>query len=119
MKNLLKFEELFLLCLALYLFGTLAYDWWLYAILFFSPDLSIAGYLAGPRLGAIIYNFFHHKALAIGFYIIGLFLGQPALQFMGLILLGHSSFGRFFGYGLKYPDSFHSTHLGVIGKQKA
>lgn len=119
MKNLLKLEELFLLALALYLFDRLAYAWWLYALLFFSPDLSIAGYLAGPRLGAIVYNFFHHKALAIGLYIIGLFLGQTALQLVGLILLGHSSFDRFFGYGLKYPDSFHSTHLGVIGKQKA
>ena len=34
----------------------------------------------------------------------------------GLILFGHSSMDRILGYGLKYPDSFEHTHLGMIGK---
>jgi hypothetical protein len=119
MKNLLKLEELFLLGLALFLFDKLEYSWWLYAVLFLSPDVSMVGYLAGPRIGAVVYNFVHHKALGIGLYILGTFMGEPVLQFTGLLLLGHSSFDRLFGYGLKYPDAFHSTHLGVIGKQKA
>jgi hypothetical protein len=119
MKNLLKLEEFFLFCLALFLFDKLEFSWWLYAVLFFSPDLSMVGYLAGPRTGAVVYNFVHHRALGIGLYMIGSFVGQPALQFTGLLLLGHSSFDRLLGYGLKYPDSFQSTHLGVIGRQKA
>jgi hypothetical protein len=118
MKNLLKLEEFFLFCLALFLFDRLDYSWWLYAILFLAPDLSMLGYLAGPRTGAVTYNFVHHKALAIGLYMLGSFLAEPALQFTGVLLLGHSSFDRLFGYGLKYPDAFHSTHLGVIGRQK-
>ena len=51
MKNLLKLEELLLFGLALFLFGQLEYSWWLYALLFFAPDLSMVGYLWGPRIG--------------------------------------------------------------------
>jgi hypothetical protein len=36
----------------------------------------------------------------------------------GTILLGHSSLDRVLGYGLKYPDSFQNTHLGVIGRKR-
>jgi len=32
-------------------------------------------------------------------------------------LLGYSSLDRVVGYGLKYPDEFKNTHLGVIGRQ--
>jgi len=33
-------------------------------------------------------------------------------------LLGHSSFDRVFGYGLKHEDAFQNTHLGRIGRSK-
>jgi hypothetical protein len=76
------------------------------------------GYLFSNRVGAILYNLFHHKGIAIGFYLAGIFLSNQQLMFVGLLLFGHSSFDRVFGYGLKYPDSFHNTHLGWIGKVK-
>lgn len=31
-------------------------------------------------------------------------------------LLGHSSFDRVLGYGLKHEDAFQNTHLGRIGR---
>ena len=117
MKNLLKLEDFFLFGLSLLLFANLDYPWWLYAVFFFVPDISMTGYLAGPKIGAMVYNFIHHKALAIGIYIIGVVVMNSALQFAGLILLGHSSLDRVLGYGLKYPESFQSTHLGKIGRQ--
>lgn len=116
MKKLLVLEELFLVLLAVFLFRNFGYDWWWFAIFFFAPDISMVGYLAGARLGAITYNTFHHKALAIGVYLAGVLLASSFLQFAGLILLAHSSFDRIFGYGLKYPDSFQHTHLGMIGR---
>ena len=118
MKNLLKVEELFLFGLSLFLFMQLDYSWWLYALFFFAPDLSMVGYLGGPKVGAMVYNFIHHKGLAIGVYILGAVLANSAMQFAGLILLGHSSLDRVLGYGLKYPDAFNSTHLGKIGRQQ-
>ena len=119
MKNLLKFEELALFLLALYLFTLLEFAWWWFPVLFLAPDLSMLGYLAGARAGAWTYNVVHHKAVAVLVYVAGAMLATPLLQLAGVILLGHSSLDRVFGYGLKYPDAFHHTHLGRIGKQAA
>ena len=116
MKNLLKLEEFFLFALSLFLFSGLDYTWGWYALLFLTPDLSMIGYLWGPRVGSWTYNVIHHKGLAVALYILGYLLSIPWLMLAGTILLGHSSLDRVFGYGLKYPDAFQNTHLGVIGK---
>ena len=73
MKNLLRLEEFFLFGLALFLF-TIGLRMGLVTLLFLAPDLSIAGYLANPRLGAWTYNLIHHKGLAVALYILFLFL---------------------------------------------
>jgi len=116
MKNLLKLEELLMFGLALFLFSQLDYGWGAYALLFLAPDLSMIGYLMNPRLGAWTYNLIHHKGLAVALYVLGSLTANPALMFAGTLLLGHSSFDRVFGYGLKYPDAFQNTHLGRIGR---
>jgi hypothetical protein len=117
MRNLLKLEEAFMFGLSIFLFSKLDYAWWWYPLLILAPDLSMVGYLMDTRLGAITYNFIHHKALGIVFFVFGVVLANQLLQLTGLILFGHSSMDRALGYGLKYPDSFQNTHLGVIGKQ--
>jgi hypothetical protein len=119
MKNLLKLEEAFMFGLSIFLFSTLDFAWWWYPLLILAPDLSMVGYLGGPQLGAATYNFFHHKALGIGVFVLGVFLANPPLQLAGLILFGHSSMDRMLEYGLKYPDSFEHTHLGMIGRSKS
>lgn len=116
MKTLLKLEELFLLGLSLFLFSELDYSWGWYALLFLTPDLSMIGYLWNPRVGSWTYNLIHHKGISVALYVLGYLLSVPWLMFAGTLLLGHSSFDRMFGYGLKYPDAFQNTHLGVIGK---
>ena len=116
MKNLLKLEEFLLFCLSLFLFSQLDYSWGWYALLFFTPDLSMIGYLANPRSGAWTYNLIHHKGVGITLYVLGALLTIPLLMFAGTILLGHSSFDRVFGYGLKHEDAFQNTHLGKIGR---
>ena len=116
MKNLLKLEELLFFGLALFLFSGLDYNWGWYALLFFAPDLSMVGYLANPRIGAWTYNLIHHKGLAVAAYVLGYLFTAPLLMFAGTILLGHSSFDRVLGYGLKHEDAFQNTHLGRIGR---
>src|SRR5690606_9953844 len=96
MKNLLKLEEFLLFCLSLFLFSQLDYSWGWYALLFFTPDLSMIGYLANPRFGAWTYNLIHHKGVGITLYVLGALLTIPWLMFAGTILLGHSSFDRVF-----------------------
>ena len=116
MKYLLKVEELFMFGLSIYAFSKLNYAWWWYPVLFFTPDLSMLGYLINPRVGALAYNVIHLKALGVTIYVAGAVIANPPLQLVGLILFGHSSMDRVMGYGLKYPDSFQHTHLGMIGK---
>jgi hypothetical protein len=117
MKNLLKVEEFLLFGLSLFLFSRLDYSWGWYVLLFLTPDLSMIGYLSNPRFGSWTYNLIHHKGLAVAAYVLGHLFSVPWLMFAGTILLGHSSLDRVFGYGLKYPDAFKNTHLGVIGTQ--
>jgi hypothetical protein len=74
------------------------------------------GYLVNARIGAILYNLIHHKALAIALSIAGYFFGVHELTLAGVVLFAHSSMDRVFGYGLKYADDFKHTHLGWIGK---
>jgi Domain of unknown function (DUF4260) len=116
MKTLLKLEELAQFTLATYFFYQLGFAWWLFPALIFLPDLSMIGYLISPKIGAITYNIFHHKALAIIVYIVGMYQSDNNLKATGLILFAHSSMDRIFGYGLKYSNDFKNTHLGIIGK---
>ena len=116
MKLTLKIEEFAQFILALIAFNALGNSWWIFLVFFFAPDLSALAYLANPRIGAMAYNLVHHKATGIALYLIGISLNNPVLLFTGSLLFAHSSFDRVFGYGLKYPDSFENTHLGLIGK---
>jgi Domain of unknown function (DUF4260) len=72
------------------------------------------GYLAGNKAGAFTYNLFHHKAVAVVVMCLGWSIGREWLLLSGIILFGHSSLDRMLGYGLKYVDSFHHTHLGWL-----
>lgn len=114
MKLLLKLEELAEMLLALFVFAHLPYAWWVLPTTFLFPDLSMVGYLAGPRVGAVCYNLAHHKALAVAVGISGWVLGQPLMLLAGTVLLFHSAFDRLLGYGLKYSTGFKNTHLASV-----
>ena len=118
MKTTLKLEEAGMLLLTIFLYyTTLHYKGWLFWALLLAPDISMLGYLAGARVGAFVYNLFHHKGLAVLIYIAGVWMASESLQLAGLILFGHASFDRIQGYGLKYSDAFNNTHLGKIGRK--
>ncbi|RSK23996.1 DUF4260 domain-containing protein [Hymenobacter metallilatus] len=119
MKTVLKLEELAELLVATLVFSQLPYAWWWLPALFLVPDLSMLGYLAGPRVGAFSYNLAHHKAVALLIGLAGWALAQPLLLLAGSVLLFHSAFDRLLGYGLKLSTGFHHTHLGVLRQQPA
>lgn len=105
MKTLLKLEDITLVILSFYLFLTLDYAWWWFPLLFFVPDLSLAGYLLDTKMGAIIYNVIHHRALSILVYLAGSLMRFPGLQLAGIVMLGHSSFDRALGFELQQLTS--------------
>ena len=115
MKQLIQLEEAAMLILSIYFLYLLKVEWWFYILLVLGPDISMLGYLAGNKIGAMTYNLFHHKAVAIFIALIGLINGNAILQIIGTILFGHSSMDRMFGYGLKLFTGFKYTHLGQIG----
>lgn len=92
-------------------YGQFGQGWILFAVLFFLPDLSMAGYLGNPRLGATLYNIGHTYLITLGLVALGLGIGQPIVTAVGLIWTAHIGFDRMLGYGLKYPDAFKATHL--------
>lgn len=116
MKTTLKFEELLMFVLGIFMFNQLDFTWWWFLVLILTPDISMLGYLVNNNIGALSYNFFHHKGIAILVYFIGVYFQNQILQLIGVILFSHASFDRIFGYGLKFSDSFKNTHLGKIGK---
>ncbi|WP_317622310.1 DUF4260 domain-containing protein [Chryseobacterium gotjawalense] len=117
MNTILKLEELGQFSLSIILFNQLDYAWWIFPACILLPDLSMIGYLANPKTGAWMYNFFHHKMVAVSILILGVCLNSSLLSLAGIILFGHSAMDRIFGYGLKFNDSFKNTHLGWMGKK--
>lgn len=116
MNRLIKLEELGQFLFSIVLFSQLDYAWWVFPVCILLPDLSMIGYLVNPKIGAWSYNLFHHKLLAIVILVLGYWIDYPLIILSGIILFGHSSMDRFFGYGLKFEDNFKHTHLGWIGK---
>jgi hypothetical protein len=84
--------------------------------LLLAVDVSMAGYLAGPRAGAFVYNIAHNWALGLVVLGAGVALAAPVAVLAGAILVGHVGMDRMAGYGLKYPTAFRDTHLGRIGR---
>lgn len=119
MKTTIKIEEAGLMAISVFFLYSmhLPVYWWLWPVLFLLPDVSMLGYLAGDKAGALVYNLVHHKAMAAAVLIAGYVLHNDLLLACGWVLLGHSSFDRMMGYGLKYQDGFNHTHLGRIGKE--
>lgn len=116
LKRLLILEELAIFLGSVIFFGLVTYySWWMYALLFFLPDVAFAAYLINTQVGSWVYNFLHHKGVMIVLILAGYYLSIPILLAVGIVFLGHSSFDRVVGYGLKFPDDFKHTHLGRIG----
>jgi len=101
---------------AMLLAATVAYahvgpGWVRFAALFLLPDLSMLGFLAGARAGAIAYNAGHSyvgPALVAALALLG---GHAAALPVALIWAAHIGFDRMLGYGLKYATAFGATHL--------
>jgi hypothetical protein len=115
-RLLLRLEGLALLALALVLYHRLGASWWLFLALILAPDLSFAGYLAGERLGATVYNAFHTLIGPFALAIAGLTLPWFLAVEIAVIWAAHIGFDRAVGFGLKYQAGFRFTHLGRIGR---
>jgi hypothetical protein len=117
-KRLLRLEGLALGCAAITLYGWSGASWLMFAVLFLAPDVSFLGYLAGPRVGAAVYNAVHSTLAPILLGMVGFVMPQPLALHLALIWLAHIGIDRAVGYGLKYNEGFALAHLGVLGNRK-
>lgn len=115
-RLLLRLEGLMLFVGAVVAFSMTQQSWWLFALLILAPDLSMVGYLAGSRVGAVAYNTVHVTFGPIVLTVVGLLFGDLPVLGVAMIWLAHIGIDRAIGYGLKYGQGFGFTHLGRIGR---
>ena len=120
MKHLLQSEQFLgsIGSLCLLYFIPVPFGWGWYFLLFWLPDIGMLGYLAGNKVGALTYNAFHHKGIALCMAVAGLGLGMAGLMVAGILLFSHAAFDRVMGYGLKHFTGFKHTHLGVLPEKE-
>jgi hypothetical protein len=118
-RIVLRAEGAAIFALSLLLYGKTDWSWWLMVVLFLAPDVSFLGYLAGPRIGAVVYNAAHSLLGPLVIVAAGLLLPAFILVPVALIWTAHVGFDRLLGYGLKYGAGFGYTHLGPIGRASA
>ncbi len=107
----LRLEGAVVLLAAAFGYALLGTSWWLFFALLLVPDVFMAGYGAGPRVGALVYNVGHTYALPLALGAIGAGLSSAVVGAVALIWIAHIGMDRALGYGLKQPSGFHDTHL--------
>jgi hypothetical protein len=110
----LRAEGLTLLAAALLLYSATHQQWWLVPAVILLPDLFMAGYMGGNRVGAAVYNAGHSYPLPALMCLAGLAGHHPLVLALGLLWLAHIGMDRLAGYGLKYDSGFQHTHLGDL-----
>ena len=101
---------------AVLIVSLLSYHWhqgsWLqFALLFLLPDLSMLGYAANTKVGAIAYNAAHTYVLPLMLAGYSFASNRPAIVSLALIWIAHIGLDRMLGFGLKYPTRFNDTPL--------
>jgi len=115
-RTLLRLEGAVVLGVALAAYAQFGAGWGVFALWLLAPDLSLLGYLAGPRTGAALYNAAHSYVGPVLLLALGVLAGMPWAVAGSLIWLAHIGMDHALGYGLKYASGFAATHLGRIGK---
>ena len=118
-RTWLRFEGLAVLLATMAAYHYFGLRWSVFLPLFLVPDLSLLGYLAGPRTGALAYNLAHSHVGPMTMITVGLATGSVSVAGYGLIWCAHIGFDRALGYGLKSPEGFRFTHLGKIGRDQS
>jgi len=110
-RPLLHLEGAAVLAVSLFSYHWLQASWFQFALLFLVPDVSMLGYAANVRIGAISYNSVHCYAAPLILAACSLGTDHSAVLGLSLIWIAHIGFDRMLGYGLKYPTRFKDTHL--------
>jgi len=115
---IIRFEWAAVAAVAVVFYASSGVSWWLFAVLILAPDLSMFGYLGGPRIGAIAYNALHILIVPVLLLLVGYLSNHAVAIAVALIWIAHIAIDRALGYGLKLSTGFQDTHLGRIGRKR-
>jgi hypothetical protein len=118
-RGWLRLEGLAAFAAGVVAYASLGGDWLWFVPALLAVDVSLAGYLRGPRIGALVYNVAHQWATALAVLGVGIAAQLPLLSLTGAVLVAHTGMDRTLGYGLKLTSAFTDTHLGRIGRARA
>lgn len=113
-KWLLHVEGLAVLVTAAVVYRGLGASWVTFAVLFPVPDVSMAGYFFGTKIGAAVYNLAHTYTVPFLLWVVLALAHVPQALPLCVIWVAHIGFDRLLGYGLKYSTAFKDTHLGKV-----
>jgi hypothetical protein len=115
-----RMEGLLIFIVSLIVFSAAEGNWVWFLFWLILPDISILGYLKGPRAGALCYNIAHSIILPAFLTLIAI-LDRGGMGAYGILIASvwaaHIGLDRALGFGLKFDDDFKHTHLGWIGKK--
>lgn len=114
----LRADGLVVLAISLGAFWLTNQPWWLYPLVLFAPDVTMAGYLRGNRFGASCYNIGHSYPAPALTITAGWLITSHLAVAIGVIWFGHVGLDRALGFGLKYDEGFDFTHLGRLGSSR-
>lgn len=118
LNQIVRLEWAVVAVAAVVFYASTGASWWLFAVLILAPDLSMFGYLGGPRVGASAYNALHILIVPVLLLLAGHLSGNAAAIAVALIWIAHIAIDRALGYGLKLSTGFQDTHLGRIGRKQ-
>jgi hypothetical protein len=113
-RPLLHLEGAVVLIVSLLSYHRIQGNWLLFVFLFLVPDVSMLGYLANARTGAMAYNAVHSYAAPLLLAAYSLLTNHSLLLALPIVWIAHIGFDRMLGYGLKYPTRFKDTHLNPL-----
>ena len=86
---LLRLEGAAVFAAAIVLYFHADYQWWLFLVLLLAPDLSAAGYLRSPRIGAAVYDMGHFDGFPVALGVAGVLSDNDRAMKLALVWLAH------------------------------
>ena len=113
-KQMIHLENGIAFALSFYIYIQLDFPIWLFFALLFVPDITMAGYALNNKIGAHLYNFGHSFVFPLLLLLSYFYFLKDYLLIVSIIWFAHIFMDRLLGFGLKYQDSFHHTHIQRI-----
>ncbi|KIN64387.1 Anthraniloyl-CoA monooxygenase [Sulfitobacter noctilucicola] len=112
--QVLRLEGLIIAAAAIAFYWQMGGSWLIFALLILMPDVMMSGYLAGNRIGALVYNLGHSYIGPVAIGVLAFATNWTVGAHLSTIWLAHIGMDRALGYGLKYATGFDDTHLGRV-----